>query len=268
MVLPLLLSIRDSKGRAIPKSGDFVRICLVQHKPSPGQLSINLEHHKKIIEQLSQLKPDLIVFSELSLTGYEPSRSEKLALQPNAKDLDIFQELSDALQATIAVGLPLRSMEGIQIGLALFQPNSPRILGAKNYLHADEDPFFIRGENLPVTKIKGEKIVFAICYELSVPEHALGASKSSANLYIASVAKTNRGVESAYQRLSQVAQDFSMTTLMVNAIGPADDFLCAGQSAIWNTKGQLLDSLEHDDSGVLILDTETEKTQRLALNHS
>lgn len=243
-----------------------MKICLIQNKPKPGLLDTNFEDHKRLFEEVSGQNPDLIVFSELSLTGYEPSLAKELAFASDSKELDIFQGLSDSHQTRIAVGLPIQCDSGVQIGLALFQPGLQRIFGAKNYLHSDEDPFFVRGANLPILQLQGRRIAFAICYEISVPQHALAASEASADIYIASVAKTSSGVKSAYERLSHVAQSLSMTTLMVNAIGPADNFLCAGQSAAWNRKGQLLNSLGSTDSGVLIFDTETDEVKSLHLD--
>lgn len=228
-----------------------MKICLVQNKPYPGQTSKNFAEHKRIIESVSQESVDLIVFSELSLTGYEPNLAQDLAFDPDSRDLDVFQELSDAQETCIAVGLPLRGSEGLHIGMALFQPSSPRTLGAKNYLHSDEDPFFVSGPNLPILTLKGHRIAFAICYELSIPEHAEAAAKASADIYIASVAKTASGVKSAHKRLSEIAQTYSITTLMVNAIGPADNFVCAGQSAVWNSEGQLIQALGDNEEGIL-----------------
>ncbi|MDF1667462.1 MAG: carbon-nitrogen hydrolase family protein [Planctomycetota bacterium] len=242
-----------------------MRICLIQNKANPGLLSPNIKDHKRFIDTVSAQEPDLIVFSELSLTGYEPSLAKELALLPDSKELDIFQDLSDRHQTRIAVGLPIQCGSGVQIGLALFQPGLQRIFGAKNHLHSDEDPFFVKGANLPILEVQGKRIAFAICYELSVSQHAQAASDASADIYLASVAKTSEGVKSAYERLSHIAQSLSLTTLMVNAIGPADNFHCAGQSAAWNSHGQLLGSLGSDRSGALILNTETGEAQRLPL---
>ena len=87
-------------------------------------------------------------------------------------------------------------------------------------------------------------IALAICYELSVPEHAENAFKSGAEIYIASVAKSVNGVDQAIKRLSDIASKYSMTVLMSNCVGQADGEECGGKTSIWNNKGLLVGQLD------------------------
>jgi hypothetical protein len=50
-----------------------------------------------------------------------------------------------------------------------------------------------------------------------------------------------------------------MTVLMSNCIGPSDDFESAGQTAVWNNQGLLLDQLDDKHEGFIIFDTETQE---------
>jgi predicted amidohydrolase len=50
---------------------------------------------------------------------------------------------------------------------------------------------------------------------------------------------------------------------MANAVGQADGEECAGKSAIWNDKGELLAQLDGQREGLLILDTDTERITEL-----
>ncbi|MDY4379262.1 hypothetical protein SOV92_15780 [Pectobacterium brasiliense] len=54
---------------------------------------------------------------------------------------------------------------------------------------------------------------------------------------------------------------------MANAVGKADNFICAGQSAIWDREGKLLIQVNATQEALLILDTETGKVMMIEKDH-
>jgi predicted amidohydrolase len=142
--------------------------------------------------------------------------------------------------------------------MIIFQPGKKRQIYSKKYLHEDELPFFVHGENATAL-LGGTNVALAICYELSVPQHAEDAFKSGATIYIASAVKTKAGVDKAMQRLSEIARNYSMTALLSNCIGVSGGDECDGRTAAWNKKGVLLGQLGEKEEGILIMDTETEE---------
>ncbi|RCR66162.1 carbon-nitrogen hydrolase family protein [Larkinella punicea] len=234
-----------------------MKIGVAQPHPVKGDIPRNIANHLRLIDLAVSDGADLLIFPELSLTGYEPELADALATTPNDSRFDVFQTQSDAHRITIGVGVPIRSEKGIWISLLIFQPNQPRHLYSKTYLHADEEPFFVSGQS--TLRFLGEKanVALAICYELSVPEHSENAFQNGAAVYLASVAKSAPGMEKASKMLSAIAQTYAMTVLVSNCVGPCDNFESAGGSAIWNTKGELIRQLNDVDEGILILDLET-----------
>lgn len=240
-----------------------MKICVAQTKSVKGDVLKNIENHLRFIDAAVSGQADLIVFPELSLTGYEPGLAGELACDADDGRLNVFQEISNKNRISMGVGMPLKSSGGTQIGMIIFQPEHERIAYAKMHLHADEFPYFVTGKEAVQLNIKNTKISFAICYELSVPEHSENAFKTGADVYLSSVAKTAEGVEKAAETLSEIAARFSMVVLMSNSIGPSDDFTGAGNSAVWLKNGQLAGHLSDTDEGLLIFDTETlEITQK------
>lgn len=231
-----------------------MKICVAQTNPVKGDIQRNIENHKKLIAQAVEQKADLIVFPELSLTGYEPTLAKELAITKEDNRLNDFQILCDEHEITIGVGAPTKSDSGICISMILFQPNKPLEIYSKKYLHADEEPFFVSGDNLPYLKIKDINIAFAICYEISIDRHIEQAYKNGASIYIASVAKFESGIEKALQRLSNIATTYSMTVLMSNCVGISDSQQCAGKTSIWNSKGVLVHQLDETKKGILMVD--------------
>src|SRR5690606_30024792 len=117
----------------------------------------------------------------------------------------------------------------------VFRPGQPRLVYSKRYLHPDEEPFFVKREEEFGWKGNFNKIALAICYELSVPEHAEEAYTRGTEIYLASVAKFQKGINEALVRLLEIAKNYSMTVLMANSVGSADGGICTGTSSIWNS---------------------------------
>lgn len=236
-----------------------MKLCVAQTKPIKGNIAANIVEHKKLIDLAVTNKAGIIIFPELSLTGYEPELAKDLVTSTDDTRLEDFQNISDAKQIVIGVGLPTKSNKGICISMILFQPHQVRQTYSKKYLHVDEEPFFVSGESAVDLKVNRTKISLAICYELSIPEHSEHAFRRGAEIYIASVAKSANGVKKALRSLSEIARNYSMTVVMSNCVGSCDNFESSGTSSVWNNKGALLDQLDDTREGILMMDTITQE---------
>jgi len=234
-----------------------MKVGIAQTRPITADIPRNIQQHKTQIAKAVSSGADILIFPELSLTGYEPTLAQILAVDPDDKKLDVFQQLSDTHRLIIGAGIPTRHGDDVCISMALFQPGKPRQLYSKKYLHADEEPFFVSGQHGP-GRI-GEDIALAICYEISVPQHAEEAHRNGARVYIASVAKFMHGIDKALARLAEIGSSYSMTVLMSNSVGQADGYECAGKSSAWDDKGRLLGQLDGYREGILLLDTDTKE---------
>lgn len=234
-----------------------MKLAVAQTRPVKGNIEKNIEVHKRLIERVASYGADLIVFPELSLTGYEPALAKQLATNQDDKRLDVFQYLSDEKKMLIAIGVPTKGFNGIYISMIIFQPNQKHQIYSKQQLHADELPFFVPGTNDLMLSIGNKKIAPAICYESLLRPHSKAAADNGANVYLASVAKSANGINKAFTHYPKVARSHSMLVLMSNCVGSCDDFEAVGQSAIWNEQGKLLGQLNDKDQGILLFDTNT-----------
>ena len=242
-----------------------MKISVAQIASVKGDVLANTIKHKKVIELAAKNGSDVIVFPELSLTGYEPTLGKKLAMSETDSRWNEFQEIANAQKIIIALGAPIKCDSGICISLVVLQPDTELFIYSKRYLHADEDAFFVSG-NSPSNLIgKDNNMALAICYEIFIPEHSEQSISKGVEVYIASVAKGESGVKSAKKTLSDIAKKHSVFTLMSNTIGSTDNYISFGSSFIMNNKGELLDELSSDNEGLTTLDTETQKTSKLLL---
>lgn len=239
-----------------------MKICIAQTKPIKGNVSANIEAHKKFIWLALTLNAEAVFFPELSLTGYEPELAKKLATNQNDNRLDIFHQICDNNQIIIGLGLPTVSESQIRISMVIFEPNKPRQTYSKQQLHSDEFPYFENGVEQVIIKSNDKNIAPAICYESLQPTHSENAFKLGADIYLASVAKPANGVEKAFDHYPKVAKRYEMPVLMANCVGFCDNFLSVGNSAVWTKEGELVGQLDDKTEGILIFDTETEEIVR------
>ena len=216
-----------------------MKICIAQTQPVTGDIEANIVDHINWVNQAVNQNADFIIFSELSLTGYEPELAKDLAIEIGDTRLNGFQEISDAKDIIICVGAPTKANDGTCISLVIFQPNKERSLYSKQYLHEDELPYFVTGAPHSGIIEAERKIALAICYELTIPEHAEKANKNGAEVYIASVAKTVNVVTRNNPRLTEIAKQYKIPVLMCNCVGEFDGNIGGGQSAAWDNHGDL-----------------------------
>ena len=119
-----------------------MKISVAQTKPLKGDIETNIDNHKKIIKLAVGYEADIIVFPELSITGYEPGRAKQLATTKDDHRFDEFQIISDNKKIIICVGMPINAGPGININMVIFQPNKPRQVYSKHYLHSDGPTLF------------------------------------------------------------------------------------------------------------------------------
>jgi predicted amidohydrolase len=236
-----------------------MKISVAQTRPMKGDISANIDTHKKLIDLAISYKADAIFFPELSVTGYEPELAKDLATNQNDKEFDDFQEISNKNKITIGLGMPTKTNSGIKISMIIFQPNGLRQTYSKQQLHSDEFPYFVNGEKQIILTVDNMKIAPAICYESLQTDHSENANKLGAEIYLASVAKSQNGINKAMIHYPAVAKKFSMPVLMSNCVGYCDNFQSVGKSSVWTKQGNLVGQLDDKLEGILIFDTETEE---------
>ena len=235
-----------------------MKIAVAQTRPVKGNITANIATHVTLIQQAAAQGAGIIIFPELSLTGYEPAMAAQLATTITDERFDVFEQISNKHHITIGVGMPLQTGTLPAIAMIIFKPGTARQVYAKKYLHADELPFFVSGQSTVTTLGEHNEVALAICYEISVDEHTQQAFSTQTTVYIASVAKAVKGIGNAVGRLAYIAKTYNVTVLMANCTGLCDGEECAGQSSVLNSKGELTGQLNNTAEGILMVDARTQ----------
>nr|WP_199000273.1 carbon-nitrogen hydrolase family protein [Flavobacterium sp. ASV13] len=229
-------------------------LAAAQTKPTRGNIEANLSDHYNLIELAVQNGAQLIVFPEMSITGYEREDAQKLVFKKEDSRLEHLKKLAVQNNIIVIAGAPIQIESELFIGQFIITPDNSVSLYTKQFLHEGEDEFFQSTFDYnSMVEIENQKISFAICADIDNPLHPENASKKETSIYIASIFFSPNGIPNAYRDLQNYAQKYKMNVLMSNFSGESWGSPSAGQSAFWNNKGELIGQMNDSDSGLLLI---------------
>lgn len=231
-----------------------MRICLAQISPHLGNVSKNFDIHFNCIEKAKKNKAEMIVFPELSLTGYTlRDLLPEVALHP-AKS-PVFKKLRVASRSLdIVLGFVEEKEKGIYFNSAAYLSRGKilrlhRKVFLPTYGMFEEGRFFAQGKNFTSFQTPGGKAGMMICRDFL----SYGASylhfAGGAEIIIIISAAPGRGVgekeDFATSRMWELmgeAISFFSTAFVIycNRVGFEDGKVFAGGSFIFDPSGRLL----------------------------
>ena len=230
-----------------------------QTQPNPRDIRQNLDQHYQLVERAAKEGAELIVFPEMSLTGYEREKASDLSFSLIDPRLDKLRSLADKHRIIIIAGAPVKINEKLHIGSLIIKPNSATSLYTKQHLHNGEEQFFSpSAEYNPLINLQNEKISFAICADIDHSIHPKKAKKVLSSIYIPSIFFSKSGISDAHSKLSNYAKKHSLSILMSNFSGTSNGIQSGGRSAFWNAQGDLVKQLDENADGLLVVKKEND----------
>ena len=255
-----------------------MKIALAQLNPTVGDLAGNTSKIIEAIEHAREQSADLVVFSELVISGYPP------------RDLinveDFVDRCADAVKSigenhtkdiAIILGTPLPVEKNGHLGIAnslvVYQNNQYLNYYDKRLLPTydvfDEDRYFTPGDQPCVVNINNTKVGLAICEDLwkggdagfsnhysNEPDPVDELINAGAELIIApSASPFVLGKDNKHQSiLSAHAIKHGVPLVSVNQIGANDDLIFAGQSCVVDDQGRLCAQAKMFDEDLVVVD--------------
>lgn len=215
-------------------------VAAAQSKSVRGDIEANVQGHLRILEKAAENEVDLIIFPELSLTGYEPDLAETHHLLPSDPRLNPFQDFADNNSMHILVGAPYKEDRKTHIAAFLYPPYNPPKVYTKHFLHSGEEKHFSPGKNELTFPLKGEKIFTAICADIAHSEHAARAAYVGSTVFAAGVLITPGGYDADAELLEGYAVKHGMTVVMANFASASGGWQSGGKSAVWAPNGEIV----------------------------
>ena len=229
-----------------------LRVALAQVDLTVGDLAANSEMVLARTAEAAAAGAQLVVFPEMTLTGYPP---EDLALRPS------FRAASIATLHAVATSLAERGLAdvGVVVGY-LDEDAGPRnaaafLLGGAvvaryfkhhlpNYGVFDEDRYFKAGSDLPVIRFGGVDIGLTICEDVWQDGGPVSAAAAAARVgLLLNINGSPYERDKNHVRLSLVqrrAKEADATVVYVNQVGGQDELVFDGDSFVVSPNGTLL----------------------------
>lgn len=137
---------------------------------------------EKYIEKASQNDVDLVVFPEMTLTGFSNHISLTAENFENSQTIQKFSALAKNFNTAVIFGVVIQDGKKA-LNKSLFVNKNGEIVDSYAKIHpfsfAGEDKYFNAGEKLTVVNFEGMNIGLSICYDLRFPELYSALAKKS-----------------------------------------------------------------------------------------
>src|SRR5262245_25123573 len=249
-------------------------IAVAQTCPVKGDVQANLEEHVRLARLAAAEGAQIIVFPELSLTGYELGLASGLAFSEDDPRLASLLDAASALSMPLIVGAPVQIGPRHHIGAFILLPDRRVELYTKHFLGAfpasascdgivppAEATVFQPGDRNPLIRFDGGLAAVAVCADIGRSSHPQQAADRGARSYLASMFVIPSEFEGEVAKLRRYAVQHAMMVALANFGRPSGGLASAGRSAIWSETGELLVQLGANGAGVAVV-TETEQGRR------
>lgn len=253
----------------------FRSVAVAQTCPIAGDVEANIEQHVRLARLAAQEGAQVVLFPELSLTGYELGLAQRLAFAEDDSRLSLLRDAAAADAITLIVGAPARIGPRLHIGAFILSPDGTTEIYTKHHLGAfppsascdgtvppAEATVFQPGERNPLVQFGHNLAAVAVCADVGRPAHPQRAAERGAKSYLASMFVIPSEFEGEVTKLRRFAVQHSMQVALANFGCPTGGLASAGRSAIWSATGELLVQLEAIGAGVAVV-TETEHDCRM-----
>jgi predicted amidohydrolase len=267
-----------SERRPDGRSDARVRIGLAQIDCRLGDVAANVERHLTWISQARDRGVEILIFPELSLTGYRLLHlTSRVALPASAPELRHLAEAAGSM--SVVLGFVEESDRGVLHNSAALLGNGghdrPHLVHRKLYLPTyglfQEERFFRAGRRLDLATLAWGKTGILICEDLWHPELARRLASAGSRLLIVPSAGPGRIGAGELPANHESWETLTRATAMLNTcwvlycnrVGWEEGSFYAGGSHVVRPGGEVLERAPVIDEHLLVADIDLREADRL-----
>ena len=211
-------------------------IAVAQPRCRPLDLAANVAEHA---EAVREARARVVVFPELSLTGYE---LEAPAVDPADPALGPLVDACAAAGSVALVGAPVDEDGRRSIAMLLAGADGVRVIYRKSHLGADELLGHAPGDGPAVVTVDGWRLGLAICKDTGVLAHTEATAALGVEVYVAGVVHAPEELEEQDARGLRIAAACGAYVALASSAGRTGGGYdaTAGRSTIWSPAGDVL----------------------------
>jgi predicted amidohydrolase len=208
-----------------------------QPRCAPYDVAANAATHAETVRAAGAR---VVVFPELSLTGYELDAQAITAEDPRL--LPIVEACAQAGSLAL-VGAPVQGEAGrSHIAMLAVDGTGVTVAYHKMWLGEAESHRFSPGSKPAALEVDGWRLGLAICKDTGVPQHASDTAALGIDVYVAGTVKSADEAALQAERARRVATDHQVWVAVASFAGSTGGGYAhaAGRSAIWSPDGAVL----------------------------
>jgi len=208
-------------------------VAAAQPPCAPLDVAANARAHAEAVRAADAR---LVVFPEMSLTGYE---LDAPSVDPSSPDLE---PLARACAETGTLALAGAPVAGRHIATLAVDADGARVAYRKRWLGGDELGRFEPGDPPTAIDVDGLRVGLGICKDTGVGEHVEGVAALGLDLYVAGVCHLPGELAEQDRRGRQIARACGAPVALASFAGPTGwgYEATAGTSTIWAADGTVV----------------------------
>jgi predicted amidohydrolase len=221
-------------------------IAVVQPPCTPRDVAANARTHAQAVYAA---RSRVVVFPELSLTGYE------LDAEPVSVDDPALAQVMGACAETGSVafaGAPVEEGGRRYIAALMVNGSGVRVAYRKSHPGGDEVSRFETGDGPTVITVDGWRLGMAICRDTGLDEHTAGTAGLGVDAYLAGVVHRAGDLAEQGARGRRIAAACHAYVAFASFAGPTGwgYDATAGESTIWSPDGRVLARADGEPRGI------------------
>ncbi len=233
-----------------------ITIALAQTNPAMYQVERNVSEVSQIVERIcAQRHVDLIIFPELSTTGYDCGLDfPKLAERNDGQTVSRMLDLAERLGVHILLGMAQkRRIESVVYSAAVLCSPDGKLVGEyqKVHLKGEQRLAFRPGYRFMTVETPMGRLGMLVGWDLAFPEAARSLALDGAELICVCGAWETPHVQAWRTFAFARALENSVFVAACNRVGEEPSYSFFGESLVIGPGGRVIAHLEGDEPGVL-----------------
>ncbi len=235
-----------------------LNVAVVQMEPELGKMEANLGKMADFISKIATAQPvDIIVFPELSVTGYEGGqRFAQMSQRVPGAVTNILGQHATEFGVYVVIGMAVKEkVETVLFNSAVLIAPDGGVSGEyrKVHLQAEERLIFRPGYRIKAEQTELGTVGLMVGWDLTFPEVARSLVLEEAEILLLPAAWTMQNADMWRTLLVARAYENDVFIAAANRIGEEPSYEFAGQSAVLAPNGEVLAALEEPEEGYVVV---------------
>ncbi|MFL6110180.1 MAG: carbon-nitrogen hydrolase family protein [Catenulispora sp.] len=215
---------------------DTLNLAVAQPLTTPHEVAANAAAHAAAIRRADAR---VVVFPELSLTGYEYDAPVVRVDDPRLTP--IIEACAETGSLALVGALVGDAGSRPSVGVLAIDGTGARVVYRKIYVHTVEEEWFSPGERPTVVEVDGWRLGLAVCRDTGIVQHGADTAALGMDVYVAGILEHESAAAVPGERARRMCSEYGVWVAFASFAGStgAGYDRALGCSAIWSPSGEV-----------------------------